>query len=84
MIIIKKLTNEEIIRNNVETINQFKVLKYLKSNLNIYSFDVYLMYKDTIKIVDTNNEVGYFKFNEDTKEVSFFDKEKDTDYEISI
>lgn len=81
---MKKLTNEDIMKNHVETINQYKVLQYLKSNLNINAFDVYLYDKNTIKIKDINDEIGYFEFNEDTKEVSFFEKEKTKDYEISL
>ncbi len=81
---MRKLTNEDIIKNSVDTINQYKVLQYLKNNLNIDSFDVYLFDRNTIKIIDKNNEIGYFKFNEDTKEVSFFEKEKNLDYEINL
>lgn len=81
---MKKLTNEDIMKNRVETINQYKVLQYLKKNLNINSFDVYLFDKNTIKIIDTNDEIGYFEFNEDTKEVSFLWEEKNLDYEINL
>lgn len=81
---MRKLTNEDIIKNSVDTINQYKVLQYLKKNLNIDSFDIYLFDRNTIKIIDKNNEVGYFKFNADTKEVSFFEKEKNLDYEINL
>ena len=81
---MKKLTNEDIMKNRVETINQYKVLQYLKSNLNISTFGVYLYDRNTIKIKDINNKIGYFEFNEDTKEVSFFEKEKILDYEISL
>ncbi len=81
---MRKLTNEDIIKNSVDTINQYKVLQYLKNNLNIDSFDVYLFDRNTIKIIDKNNEIGYFKFNEDTKEVYFFEKEKNLDYEINL
>ena len=81
---MRKLTNEDIIKNSVDTINQYKVLQYLKKNLNIDSFDVYLFDRNTIKIIDKNNEIGYFDFNKDTKEVSFFEKAKNLDYEINL
>lgn len=81
---MRKLTNEDIMKNRVETINQYKVLQYLKKNLNIECFDIYLYDKNTIKIIDTNKEVGLFEFNEDTKKVSFFEEEKNLDYEISL
>lgn len=29
---MKQLTNDEIMKNRVETINQYKVLEYLKKN----------------------------------------------------
>ena len=35
---MKQLTSYEIIKNRVETINQYRVLQYLKKNLNIFSF----------------------------------------------
>ena len=39
---MKQLTNDEIIKNRVETINQYRVLDYLKKNLNILSFEIFL------------------------------------------
>lgn len=81
---MRKLTNEDIMKNRVETINQYKVLQYLKRSLNIECFDIYLYDKNAIKIIDTNEEIGYFEFNEDTKDVSFFEEEKNLDYEISL
>ena len=46
----RELTKEEIIRNNVETINQYKVLQYLKKNLNANEFRIFLHDCDTIKV----------------------------------
>lgn len=40
---MKQLTNDEIIKNQVETINQYRVLDYLKKNLNIFSFEIFYM-----------------------------------------
>ena len=70
---MKKLTNEDIIKNKVDTVNQFKVLEYLKSNLNIKAFKVYLYDKNTIKIVDYNNDVGYFTYDNSKEDISFSD-----------
>jgi len=82
VIIIEKLTNKDIMLNNVDIINQFKVLQYLKDNLNIYEFEVFLYDKDTIKVVDINNEIGYFKYNKNTKEIDFKEENKTIDFEI--
>lgn len=64
---MKQLTNDEIIKNRVETINQYKVLDYLKKNLNIFSFEIFLYDKDTIKVIDSENEKAYFRYDEDLK-----------------
>lgn len=70
---MKQLTNEEISKNNVDTINQYKVLDYLKKNLNISAFQIFLYDKDTIKVIDKNKERAYFRYDEDTKEVLFIE-----------
>ncbi len=79
---MKQLTHEEIIKNNVETINQFKILKYLKNTLAIFEYDIFLYDKDTIKVVDKANDIGYFKYDPSTKEVLFIDNIKEETYEI--
>lgn len=80
---MKLLSNEEIQKNNVETINQYKVLQYLKLNLNIMYFKVYLYDRDTIKVIDKNEDIGYFKFDNDKKQVEFIE-ELEKNYEISL
>ena len=42
--------NEDINKNHVDTIHQYYVLDYLKKQLNINEFEIYLYDKDTIKI----------------------------------
>ncbi len=79
---MKQLTHEEIIKNNVETINQFKILKYLKNTLAIFEYDIFLYDKDTIKVIDKTNDIGYFKYDPSTKEVLFIDNIKEETYEI--
>jgi len=54
---MKQLTNEEITKNNVETINQFKVLEYLKKNLDIFSFQIFLYDEDTKNVLFLENEL---------------------------
>ena len=65
------LTEEEINKNRVETINQYRILQYLKNNLNIYAFKVYLYSRDIIMVVDIKNMVGYFYYDSIKKEVVF-------------
>lgn len=81
---MKQLTNEEIEKNCVETINQFKVLDYLKKNLNTFYFKIFLYDKDTLKVIDRNEKQAYFKYDEDTNEVLFLEEnlEKIDDYEL--
>lgn len=71
---MKLLTQESIIKNQVDTIEQFKVLSYLKEQLSIDEFKVYLIDRFTIKVIDKNKEQGYFKYNNKTKEVDFYEK----------
>jgi len=71
---MKQLTKENILKNQVDTIEQFKVLDYLKKQLSIDEFVVYLIDRFTMKVVDKNNEQGYFKYNTKTKSVDFYEK----------
>ena len=71
---MKQLTKENILKNQVDTVEQFKVLDYLKKQLSIFEFDLYLIDRFTIKVIDKNNEQGYFKYNTKTKSVDFYDK----------
>lgn len=81
---MKLLNDEKLQKNSVDTINQYKVLQYLKSNLDIIAFKVYLFDRDTIKVIDKNEEVAYFKFNDNKKEIEFKEELKEQDYEISL
>ena len=71
---MKQLTKENILKNQVDTIEQFKVLDYLKKQLFISDFVVILIDRFTIKVVDKNNEQGYFKYNNKTISVDFYEK----------
>ena len=84
MLKMKQLTNEELTKNCVETINQFKVLEYLKKNLNVFSFKIFLYDKNTLKVIDEKENQAYFKYDEDTNEVLFLEEnfEKNDDYEL--
>ena len=73
---LKQLTEEEINKNRVETINQYRILQYLKNNLNIFAFKVYLYSRDIIMVVDIKNMVGYFYYDSIKKEVVFLEEIK--------
>ena len=81
---MRKLTNIDILKNNVDTISQYKVLNYLKKHLNILEFLIFLYDKDTIKVIDKNNCVGYFKYDKDINDVIFTEEllEKNIDFEM--
>ncbi len=71
---MKQLTKENILKNQVDTVEQFKVLDYLKKQLSISDFAVILIDRFTIKVIDKNNEQGYFKYNAKTQSVDFYEK----------
>jgi len=71
---LRKLTEYDMTRSSVHTIGQYKILDYLKQHLNIYEFKVYLINRNTMKVVDKNNEQGYFKYNTKRKSVDFYEK----------
>lgn len=83
--LMKKLTIEEIQKNDVNTINQFKVLQFLKKELDLNCFDVYLYNEDTIKVIDKNNDVGYFSYNKEVNDITFVDGKKiNTEIDLGI
>ena len=79
-----QLTNVDILKNRVETINQYKILQYLKNNLNIYEFQLFLYDEDTIKVVDKENEFAYFRLQKDTDDILFLEdlEDKKQDFEM--
>ncbi len=68
------LNKENINKNQVNTIEQFKVLAYLKQQFNTDEVSLYLLDRFTIKLVDRNNDIGYFKYNSKIKSVDFYEK----------
>lgn len=82
---MKKLTLEEIQKNNVDTINQFKILQFLKKELNLRMFEVYLYDENTIKVIDKHNETGYFSYDKKVNDFTFVDgKDINNDIDLSI
>jgi len=71
---MQPLNKENILKNQVNTIEQFKVLAYLKKEFDTDEVNLYLLDRFTIKLVDRNNDVGYFKYNAKTKAVDFYEK----------
>lgn len=71
---MRLLNKENISKNQVNTIEQFKVLAYLKEQFNTDEIRLYLLDRFTIKLVDKNNDMSYFKYNSKTKSVDFYEK----------
>lgn len=73
MIHLRRLNKENIFKNQIDTIEQFKVLYQLKKYFNTDEVDLYLLDRFTIKLIDKNNDIGYFKYNSKTKSVDFYE-----------
>lgn len=65
----------EIVDYKVNTINQYKILSFLKNNLELDLFKLYIYDKDTIKVVDNFDNSLLFKFDDLTNEVYYFEEE---------
>ncbi|HIR49444.1 MAG TPA: hypothetical protein IAB38_02760 [Candidatus Onthousia excrementipullorum] len=76
---MKRLNDEDILKNNVDTISQFYILDYLKKNLNISEFNVYLVDSNKIKVTDKNDEVLYFSYDKENKNVVYEEEIKELD-----
>ena len=83
---MRLLNKEDILKNRVDTISQYHILDYLKKNLNVDEFKIYLVDPDNIKVVDKENNHLYFNYDSSTKEVTYQDelKIKEHDYEIGL
>ena len=81
---MRLLSDEDILKNNVDTIPQFYILDYLKKNLNINEFKIYIVDRNNLKVIDKENNHLYFNYDETTKEISYFEDLKEKDYEIGI
>ena len=76
---MKKLNDEDILKSNVDTISQFYILDYLKKNLNISEFNIYLVDSNKIKVTDKNDEVLYFSYDKENKNVVYEEELKELD-----
>ena len=71
---MKILTKNEIENNHVDTIEQFKILIYIKKNINVNNFNIFLINKNLIKITDKENDFLYFSYDNEKRKVVYFDK----------
>lgn len=76
---MKKLNDEDILKSNVDTISQFYILDYLKKNLNVSEFKIYLIDSNKIKVTDKNDEVLYFSYDKENKNVVYEEEIKELD-----
>ena len=81
---MKELSYEDVLKNRVDTISQFYILDYLKNNLNIDEFKIYLIDQDNIKVLDKNNEYLYFHYDNKNKKVSYQEELKEKEYEMGL
>ena len=76
---MKILNDEDILKSNVDTISQFYILDYLKKNLNVSEFNIYLVDSNKIKVTDKNDEVLYFSYDKENKNVVYEEELKELD-----
>ena len=78
---MRLLSKEDILKNKVDTIQQFYILKYLKNNLNTDNFDLYLLNRNKIKVIDKYNDILYFEYDKQNKKVIYNDYDKSHEIE---
>lgn len=76
---MRLLNDEDILKNNVDTILQYYILNYLKKNLNVSEFKIYLIDSNKIKVTDKNDEVLYFSYDKENKNVVYEEEIKELD-----
>lgn len=76
---MKKLTQEDIQKNRVETVNQFRVLSYLKKEMNTTSFKFYIYDRNTILVEDKLGEMLLVKYKESIKKIEYEDYKIEND-----
>jgi len=81
---MRELTYVDILKNKVDTISQYHILDYLKKNLEISEFKIYLIDDDNIKVADKNDDSLIFTFDKLTKEVSHYEQLLELEIEIEI
>ena len=59
--------------------HNFIILDYLKKNLNVSEFNIYLVDSNKIKVTDKNDEVLYFSYDKENKNVVYEEEIKELD-----
>lgn len=61
----------DILENkNFKSVSHFKILEYLKNNLDIFSFKFIAIDYDTIQIVDCKNDYMYFRYDRKNNKIN--------------
>lgn len=83
---MRELNKNDILKNNVDTIAQYHILDYLKKNMKLDEFKIYLIDRDNMKVVDKKEEYLYFHYDSKKKEVTYQEEliKKEQEYEIGI
>lgn len=81
---MRELNKEEIQENQVNTIPQYYILDYLKQNLNINEFKIYLVNRNNIKVFDTTGDYLYFSCDDNTKEITYGEKAKKYEKDMEL
>ena len=81
---MQELTSVDILKNKLDTIPQYYILDYLKQNLNISEFKIYLVDWNNIKVIDKNNDYLYFSCEDNTREIIYQDEIKQYEKEIEL
>ena len=81
---MQELTSVDILKNKVDTIPQYYILDYLKQNLNISEFKIYLVDRNNIKVIDKNNDSLYFSCENNTREITYKDEIKQYEKETEL
>ena len=50
------------------------VIFYIKKNINVNNFNIFLINKNLIKITDKENDFLYFSYDNEKRKVVYFDK----------
>ena len=81
---MRLLNKKDILKNNVDTLSQYYILNYLKKNLNVSEFKIYLVDSNKIKVTDKNDEVLYFSYDKENKKVVYEEELKELDRAIEM
>lgn len=81
---MRKLNDEDILKNRIDTIPQYYILNYLKNNLNIDRFKVFIVNSDTMKVIDDKDDYLYFKYDDNLKEVVYSEELKNVSKEMEL